>query len=51
MNYKKFSNKFELPIIKNKVPLVINRKMDTSPYDRVFNCFIILYDFLFFIIL
>ena len=35
MNYKKFSNKFELPDIKNKVPLILGRKMDTTKYDRV----------------
>ena len=36
MSLKKFSNKFELPIIKDKIPKVINREMDTSPYDGVF---------------
>jgi hypothetical protein len=35
MNYRKISNKFQLPEIKNKVPLIINRNMDTKPYDRV----------------
>lgn len=35
-NYKKFSNKFELPKIIDKVPKIINRKMDVSTYDRVF---------------
>ena len=35
MNYKKFSNKFELPQIKDKVPLILGRKMDITLYDRV----------------
>lgn len=35
MNYKKFSNKFELPSIKNKVPIILGRNMDIKPYDRV----------------
>ena len=35
MNYKKFSNKFELPTIKNKVPLILGRRMDVTKYDRV----------------
>lgn len=33
--YKKFMNKFELPIIKDKVPKIIKRKLDLSPYNRV----------------
>jgi len=36
MNFKKFSNKFELPRIVEKVPKIIGRIMDVSPYDRVF---------------
>ena len=36
MNYKKFSNKFELPKIIDKVPKIIGRNFDVEPYDRVF---------------
>jgi len=35
MNYKKFSNKFELPKIVDKVPKILGRKLDVEPYDRV----------------
>lgn len=35
MNFKKFSNKFELPEIKDKVPKILKRDLDTSPYNRV----------------
>lgn len=35
MNYKKFSNKFELPKIVDKVPKILGRKFDSEPYDRV----------------
>lgn len=35
MNFKKFSNKFELPRIVEKVPKIIGRVLDVSPYDRV----------------
>jgi hypothetical protein len=33
--YKKFMNKFELPEIIEKVPKIIKRKLDVSPYNRV----------------
>ena len=35
MNFKKFANKFELPIIEDKVSKIIKRQMDVSPYNRV----------------
>jgi hypothetical protein len=35
MNYRKFSNKFELPKITEKVPKILGRKFDLEPYDRV----------------
>lgn len=35
MNYKKFSNKFELPKISEKVPKILGRKFDLETYDRV----------------
>jgi len=35
MNYKKFSNRFELPKIIDKVPKILGRRMDVNPYDRV----------------
>ncbi len=37
MNYKKFSNKFELPQIVDKVPKILGRNLDLEPYDRVNN--------------
>jgi hypothetical protein len=42
MNYKKFSNKFELPKVISKVPMILKRKMDVSPYDRVIYFLIII---------
>jgi hypothetical protein len=41
MNFKKFSNKFELPRIVEKVPKILGRMMDVSAYDRVMNFIII----------
>lgn len=35
MNYKKFSNKFELPKIIDKVPKITGRNFDVETYDRV----------------
>lgn len=43
--YKKFMQKFELPVIKDKVPKIIKRKLDVSPYKRVI---INTYKFIFF---
>ena len=35
LNYKKFANKFDLPNIETKVPIILKRKLDISPYNRV----------------
>lgn len=35
LNYKKFANKFDLPYIETKVPIILKRKLDISPYNRV----------------
>ena len=35
LTYKKFYNKFELPKIIEKVPKILKRKLDISPYNRV----------------